>query len=75
MKQSINTLNVEWRIILENRINTRDILPSQFRTASYESFMNSIDKSVRPKDWNYMIIDTSTEDSYDYDSIQKYLET
>lgn len=64
---------VEDYSILEKRINTRDILPSQFRTASYEPFKNSIDKSVRPKDGNYLIIDTSTEDSYDFDSIQKYL--
>lgn len=64
---------VEDYSIIENRIYTRHRLASQIEDTSRERFMKVLDKSVKPKDGNFLIIDTSTEDSYDINLIDEYL--
>ncbi|GLC31209.1 AAA family ATPase [Clostridium omnivorum] len=64
---------VEDYSIIENRIYTRDRLISQIGDTSMERFNNALDKSVRPMNGKFLIIDTSAEDSYDISLIDEYL--
>lgn len=64
---------VEDYSIIENRINSRDRLVSQIENTSIERFNNALNKSVKPIDGNFLIVNTSEEDSYDINLIEKYL--
>lgn len=64
---------VEEYSIIENRIYTRDRLISQIENTSMERFNNALDKSIRPMNGNLLIVDTSSENSYDINLIDEYL--
>lgn len=59
--------------VIKNRINTRNSLISQIKDTSVEMFHNTLERSVKPSDGNFFIVDTSGEDSYDIDLIDEYL--
>lgn len=64
---------VEDYSITEDRIYSRDRLVSQIEDTSIERFKNAFDKSVKPQNGNYIVIDTSSESSYDMNLIEEYL--
>ncbi|MTI70560.1 MAG: ATP-binding protein [Firmicutes bacterium] len=65
---------VEDYSIIEDRIYSRDRLVSQIEDTTIKRFKNALDKSVKPKNGNYIVIDTSSESSYDMKVIEEYLE-
>ncbi|MTI47926.1 hypothetical protein [Sporosalibacterium faouarense] len=76
-KFNINYKYIECRVeeysIIKNRIYSRDRLISQIDSTSLERFNQAVDKSIKPEDSNYLIIDTSSKNSYDMNSIEEYL--
>lgn len=60
--------------IIEDRIMSRNRLISQIGDTTEERFNNAKDKSKKPQDGNYLIIDTSSENSFDMELIKRYLE-
>lgn len=64
---------VEDYSIIEKRIYTRERLASQIKDTSLERYLNFIDKSVKPSDGNFLVVDTSSEHSYDMELIEEYL--
>ena len=60
--------------IIEDRIRNRNRLISQIEYTTKERFNNASDKSKRPNNGNYLIINTNLEHDYNMKLIRKYLE-
>lgn len=66
---------VEDYSIIENRIYSRERLPSQWsvKNISLERFKNALNKSEKPGNGDFLTMETSAEDSYDFNLIEEYL--
>ncbi|WDV47847.1 ATP-binding protein [Clostridiaceae bacterium M8S5] len=59
--------------VIEHRIYNREKYISQIDTTSLDRYNKSSNKSIRPSKYNYMIVDTTSYNSYSLDDIIKYL--
>lgn len=64
---------VEDYSIIEERVLTRRRLLSQISDTSPERFAKAINKSVKPTVSDFLIVDTTSEDSYDMNKIVEYI--
>lgn len=60
--------------IIKERISNRKRLVTQIANTTEESFKNSKDKSKKPSDRNYLVIDTTLDNDYNMEIIRRYLE-
>ena len=64
---------VEDYSIIKNRIQTRDRVVSQIENVTEEKFNSVLNTTIKPVDKEILVLDTSTESSYDMKLIYEYL--
>ncbi|WP_026478216.1 AAA family ATPase [Alkaliphilus transvaalensis] len=65
---------VEDYSIIEERLKSRESLVTQIKSTSKENFEYSKDKSKKPQDGNYIVVDTSLDNDANMELIIRYLE-
>ena len=58
---------------IERRIKARKHLASQLREATIEKYNNLIDKSIKPKNMDILIVNTTSKEHYSMEDILSYL--